>query len=340
MRTRALWGTAVALTAVMALGTVVGAQTVDGGDPIGSTPEQKLANALERLHAAEPQMDAQTRRYLPAYRAILTRVYRDRDSVTESELELARKVLFATRAPDLLAKIKSDTEQMPGGPKSSVQPQVIAGKRRAPGAKEIGFVVLKVGSSERTMAEIPVKSGGMTVEQRASKVAQRIRDCYSANPLWWTQLTVGDRRGSRVVLSPDVPEGIVITADTSFARERGMAPDDLARALSRGIRLSFDRLVSNRSPSVQELRAQQRAESVDLREKGDTAYNDHDLVGAEAAYKAAIAKDSAYPIAYVRLAALYQETGKRSAARDLLTRALSMSTTDAELGREIRSMLR
>lgn len=309
------------------------------------SPQTRLQNALEALDRAEPRLDPEMRQYLPVFRAVLQRVYLDRDSATQSEMQLARAVrdfISGSRQVDPRADLNALKSQLKGSPGIKTRPEVVATQRRTPGGKSVGVVALKVGDRQKTVAEIAAAAGGYSPGQRAQQVARRLRVTYQKSPLWWTQAKASPRGKDYVVAAPQAPGGYVITADANYARERGLSRPALARRLVADIRETYDSLAANRDLtelSPEERREKRREEAVDLRQQGDTAYDRGDVTGAEALYRQARDTDPSYVAAYRRLAELYGGRKQTPQRREVLRAALALPGLDATERRELQQML-
>ncbi len=302
-------------------------QTVETAPVVSAqAPQEMLKDALQKLEAKESVLDAETRKLVPGFKAILTRYYTDKESLTQEE----KKILFALR--QWLGMIKTrdiNLEEMDATFVTKVKqsavlqkpPRVVVGERKVPGiADPIGIVSLVQGEQERVIAEIPNGAGGLTAKQRARKVANRLATAAAADPLWWTGASVARKKGAYVVAAATAPDGYVITADNDYAKLRGMSADKLAATLMREIRQIYG---GSGTRSVE--RSTQTEIAVRLREQGDTVYAKGDTVQAERLYNQAVERDPAYLPAYERLVALYQQENNRVARRYTAVKALKQS---------------
>jgi hypothetical protein len=310
------------------------------------SPQTRLQSALTDLDAAEPRLDTETRQYLPTFRAVLERVYLDRESATESELQLARalQAFTGSRAVDPGADLELLKSQIAATPGVKTKPEVLASQRKTPGGKRVGVVTLKVGARRKTIAEIAAGAGGYTPYQRAGEVARRLRAVHQKNALWWTQARADVRGNDHVVAAPQAPGGYVITADANYARERGLSRPALASRLLRDIRSTYDALASGGRDltdlSPEEQKERRRQEAVDLRLDADAAFDRNDRGSAERLYVKARETDPSYVAAYTRLADLYAARKQADRRRAVLRQALARPDLDPADRREIERMLK
>jgi tetratricopeptide (TPR) repeat protein len=239
----------------------------------------------------------------------------------------ARAVNPAKDLKDLLGELKSKTGQAPG---VKAMPQFVAGQRKTPGGRKIGFVTLKVGDEKKTVAEIFTAAGGYDQFERARQVSRRMQTAHKADPLWWTQMRVGNIRQNPVVAVPQSPDGYIITADANFARAWNTDQESLAKRLINNIRLTYDRLPGR--PIVPET-------AVDLRIKGDEAYDSGNVQEAEQCYLKAKTKDRSYAEVYQRLAELYAAQNQTEKMRQVVQEALSLPSIDEEQRKELQQLL-
>jgi hypothetical protein len=212
------------------------------------------------------------------------------------------------------------------------QPQFVAGVTKAPGGKQIGYVDLQVSDRTKRVVEVLTKTETLSLEQRAQRVADRMRETQSADATWWKQLSVGTVRGLWVVKTPKAPDGFLITADPRFAREWGISARKLAQVLMRSIHNTFEPQYAMRDAG--DLRAQ----AAEARILGDNAYQADDKPGAEAGYKKSLQIAPSYIIPYLRLASLYAEQNLPEKARAILQEA-RQHHPDAESQQQISAIL-
>jgi tetratricopeptide (TPR) repeat protein len=310
------------------------------------SPEVRLRNDLAALERASRFLDTETKPYLPAFRAVLTRIHLDRASATANELELARAVraFASSREVDPLADLQLLKAQLKSTPGIKTKPQVVASQRKTPGGGRIGVVTLNVGGRKKVVAEIIASAGGLNPGQRAQSVARRLGLTHQKNPLWWTQIKAGMVGKDYVVASPQAPGGYVITADANYARERGLTRERLAHRLVNDIRTTYDTLASDGRAttdlSADEQKERRREEAVERRLQGDAAYHQGKAAEAEALYQQSLALDPSYAVAYRRLAGLYAGPKQSQKRHEVLRQALAAPGLEDADRREIEQMLR
>lgn len=330
---RAQEDTPAANTMTVQDGTEPQQAATETGELTDAERQARLTKALSDLDKLTPRFDPETRRMVPSFRAILTRYYMDRSSLTNAERDIAdalRKRLRTTRGGDL------DLDSLDATFRKRVQknaalahpPRVTSGVRKVPGSAEpVGYIAVESDGQTHIIAEIPNGAGGLTAKQRAQRVANRLATATAADPLWWTQASVGRKKSNYVVAAKTAPDGYVITADEDYARLRGISPDRLASALTRDIRTVYGgpgatRAVDRSPEATMEAAA-------DLRAKGDGKFNEGDTAGAEKLYRDAIERAPNYIPAYERLAGLYQANNQAEPCRDISKRALTLPNLTA-----------
>jgi len=213
------------------------------------------------------------------------------------------------------------------------QPRFLAGETRTPGGKQIGYVDMEVGKRKKRVVEVLASAGGLSLQQRAQKIADRMRKVHTTDPAWWKRLSTGRTRGLWVVRTPKAPGGFLITADPKFAREWGVSSQKLAVLLMHTIHNTFDppRIAMR---DIGDLRAQ----AVEMRIQGDNAYQGQDAAAAETDYLKAVQIAPGYLIPYLRLAYLYAERNQPEKARAMLRKAQELHP-DSEQQEQITQLL-
>jgi hypothetical protein len=224
-------------------------------------------------------------------------------------------------------------------PGISSRPTFTAVEKSAPGGKRIGAVLVSIDGRRKTVIEILSQSPGMTLKQRAQIIATRMKNLSAKNPLWWTTVKPGSKRGEAVVKAAGAPEGFLVTADRPFANECGVTPDQLARQLANKIRTTFDANSGDEFGGRDLTPDQMRQAAIDLRQEGDDLFSTSQTQ-AEAKYKAAIQNDAGYHVPYLRLADLYKSQGKSQMAKDILGEGLKVEAITGAQRAELEAKLR
>ncbi len=338
------------------------------GDP---TPEQKLQNALSKLKQREPQLSTTEKEALPAIQSILTKYFLNRTELLLSEKDIAEAVLkdlnsLVTRGGTKKGALPSFSSMMaesskpavakptpkpkPSDPKPKPTPTVKP-KKFIPGVsskptfspsvssvagQQIGVVSMTIAGRTARVVESPAAVEGYSVDRRARLVSQRLTALQAADKLWWTKLGVGREKEQVVVTSPKAPNGVILTADSEWAKQWGVDREALARLVIKNIRSALDpnKAVATRGESTEE----RRIAAIRLRMEGDAIF-ETDANGAEAKYRAAIGKDAGYAAPYHRLADLYLKQSRKDDARRILEDALREPQLTNEEKAEIQSRL-
>jgi hypothetical protein len=226
-------------------------------------------------------------------------------------------------------------------PGISSRPTFSAVDKSAPGGKHIGAVIVSIEGRRKTVIEILSTAPGMSLRQRAQIIATRMKNLSAKNPLWWTTVKPGTKRGEAVVKAAGAPEGFLVTADRPFANECGVSPDQLARQLANKIRNTFDPNSGDEFGGRDLTPDQMRQAAIDLRQEGDDVYGSSPTQ-AEAKYKSAIQNDATYHVPYLRLADIYKSRGDSVRARDILADGLKVEVIGgvqrAELEAKLKSL--
>jgi len=315
-----------------------------------------LTAALADLDRALPKLDPETRKQESALRAIFRRAVLEHGSLTKPESDLYNTLRHlgsssvvqsrdpGTKTRDFDPKGTGSLNKLGEGqvqigslyklqllamPGIKFKPTIRAGQRRIPGhpGAAIGYVTLRLGDREKTVAEIPTDAGGMSPLQRARRVAYRMQTATRQSGLWWTELSVEAMRGESIVSAPQAPGGLVITADLPFARIRQTAPPLLATRVMHDIRYVYggQPILVTRDPRDPQ---EALAAASEYREKGDAAYDTGDTAGAESWYRKSIDRRADYALAYERLADLYAERNDATRRQEIARRALTLTTLD------------
>jgi hypothetical protein len=342
--------------------------------------QQRLKIALAWLHKIQPQFSPETKAMVPALEAVLERYYTEPDSLRQSEKDLA-EAFIATMpetgeglsgrgsaeekmkdfesllgtTPKKAAPKKTPPKTKPKPvvhtttkprpklklPGISSRPTFTAVEKSAPGGKHIGAVMVSIEGRRKTVIEILSTAPGMSLRQRAQIIATRMKNLSAKNPLWWTTVKPGTKRGEAVVKAAGAPEGFLVTADRPFANECGVSPDQLARQLANKIRNTFDPNSGDEFGGRDLTPDQMRQAAIDLRQEGDDLYGSSPTQ-AEAKYKSAIQNDASYHVPYLRLADLYKSQSKAQLAKDILNEGLKVEgitgSQRAELEAKLRSL--
>lgn len=267
---------------------------------------------------------------------------------------LAHKELAVRYRGPLAALVAALTVCSAPSPGAGV-PRVQSGQVKTPlNHRTIGFVDLYVDGKRNRIVEILTSVGGLTVGQRADRIAGRVRDLIKLRPEWWRSVGAGRVRGQFVVQVRG-GDGLLVTADPGFARENLCTPPVLARRIAAQIRGAYGQKVdwlqvaglpqsgrrSVQALSVAARAESDRAEAARLRQDGDLALVSGVIDSeetAESKYHVALDRAPNYVAPMLRLAELYLKQGKAQEAEQMLLRAARVPDLSAEEKVEIAAL--
>lgn len=304
---------------------------------------QQAIKVLKQVAALDPE----TRRFQPSIQAIVQRCGGNASvPPTPSERSLANVLIpskkeggggaYKFRGFLPLSQLNAALKRMPG---IATRPNFIAGTRKTPLGRTIGYVRMDIQQHSNTLVDVPTTSRSSDVARRAASIRSRLVILARKDPLWWTRLSVGRVKGQVVVASPSAPDGYLITADTRFAQVRNTTPQQLAMDLIQEIRSTFDS-----PPGGMKFRSlldhgASRREAVQWRAKGDAAYDRGALDEAERNYLEAVKNDPGCILAYAGLGGIYEQKRDFDQARENYRKALQCPNIQGNDRQDIQSRL-
>ena len=149
-------------------------------------------------------------------------------------------------------------------------------------------------------------------------------------------MVASTEEGQWVVATPGAPSGFLVTADRDFARQNQLTEAQLAQSLIDNIVAAMRGLRKAVPETVQEI----QMAAIEVRQKGDAALEAGDIKLAETCYAQAKNFMPDYVMAYLRLAHVYAQSGRKAQARDLLKQAATLKTLTPELKRSVEQQLK
>ncbi len=302
----------------------------------------------------------------PTLRTILVRFFEDNGSLTPSERMIAGSLMQDLKAMlgqgDIVSrgnnglpsfrKLRSDAKPQPApAPKPNTTPAPAPKpKKFIPGISEqakftsavvkingspVGVVDMSIAGKKQRVVEIHSALPGYPVDKRARIVAERLVELQKKDPLWWSTLGVYQVRGEYAVNARKAENGLLVTADASWAEQWGTTPQGLAKMLVKNIRTAIDPKVDDGIgardiPTAEDL----RIEAVRLRMEGDSLF-DTSPQSAEELYRKALKADPTYAVPYLRIADLCQNQKRVEDERAVLTEALQKAQLTDKQRQEI-----
>lgn len=245
--------------------------------------------------------------------------------------------------PETRSRVRGDEEQLVvaflhkvGKPVTDVKPKavktILASSERTRtdtrfGYKVVGrkFAVIQANINGRKcdlFQLMDTNSGGLS--SRAAVIVKRFEQVNRTTPRWWSTVAAGrhKKNGEYVVKCKGLKDGFLITADNGFARAEGKTPSELASFLATNIRVAFDP-----SKSEYAMRANEPDSAEEMRSKAMTlrisAEEEMDPAKAEALFKSSIEADKSYGEAYLGLAELLKNQGKKDEGKKILEDAIA-----------------
>lgn len=280
--------------------------------------ERNAESDFTALKAAK-NLPAEIKDNLDLYQVLFQNYYTNRDVLSDTELDLVSAAFEAAGLVSAAGKGKHiDLTKTMVGTKKSV---TFNSRVTRIGDKSVGAVFMRVpnSSAEVVVVEVERPLPKRVVQEQMQTIVQRIGTLASSDPRWWMQLDVKrhPKNGEYIVhhaKSPD--DGIVVTADSGFARLSGMTAPSLAGKLTRDIKVGLGGAPGGRAGTP-------RDEAMKLRSEGDELFETN-LAGAEGKYRLAMQTDPSYPHAYERLAQVAEKQGKAEIARQMRERIVSI----------------
>lgn len=337
-------------------------------DPQQGEPDAKayLAAFDESIKTASEE----EKELAPALRSILVRFFEDNSSLTPSERMIAGSLMQDLKAMlgqgDIVSrgnnglpsfrKLKTEAKPQPApAPKPSAAPAPTPKpKKFIPGISEqakftsavvkingnpVGVVDMSIAGRKQRVVEIHSSLPGYPVDKRARIVAERLVDLQKKDPLWWSTLGVYQVRGEFAVNARKAENGLLVTADASWAEQWGTTPQGLAKMLVKNIRTAIDPKVDDGIgardvPTAEDL----RIEAVRLRMEGDSLF-DSDPKSAENLYRKATKSDPTYAVPYFRIADLCLGQKRFEDEKAILTEALQKAHLTDKQRQEIANRI-
>lgn len=204
-----------------------------------------------------------------------------------------------------------------------------------------------IGSSKRSESEL-FRLYSDRKDDRSQTIVRRFQKLNKSATGWWSTLRPKRMKAENgsyewVVSSPLLTgkdKGVLVTADTEFARRSAKDQRGLAESLSRMIILAFDpqrggSFRADEPPTADE----RRFKALNLEGQAD-ALDNSQAAKAEDLYRQAIAADPSYGNAYVSLASHLTEVGRKDEAISLLKAALESGVLNEIAADLVREKLR
>jgi len=257
------------------------------------TAESDYRLLVEKKNSLPPEV----RENLELFHSLLQNYYSHPDQLSETELDLVTGALSAAGIQTAAGRGKHvDLTKTMVGTKKAVRFRTVVNQIKD---KSVGKLYMHVPDKVQDIVVVEVERPLPTrvVQTQMETILQRVSSLVKAEPNWWMQLDVTrhPKNGEVIVHHPKSPDdGIVVTADTAFAKLSGMKPAQLAEKLLKDIKAGIGGAPGGRSGTP-------RDEAMKLRSEGDDQF-EKDRTGAKAKYLQALHTDPSYPHAYERLA--------------------------------------